>query len=137
MSVSSIIGTNSESYKLLKQGIKAATIRGEAIANNIANVNTEDYKKFTVVFEENLNKTINTVSLNKSNDRHIGTSNVSGEISLERDNSTSMRTDGNNVDLEVEKTNQAANTLKYNALVQMASGRINNTSYVITSSNNT
>ena len=42
-----------------------------------------------------------------------------------------MRTDGNNVDLDVEKVNQAANTLKYNALVQKASGKITNMKYVI------
>ena len=42
-----------------------------------------------------------------------------------------MRSDGNNVDLDIEKTNQAANTLKFNALVQQASGKLNNISYVI------
>jgi flagellar basal-body rod protein FlgB len=43
-----------------------------------------------------------------------------------------MRTDGNNVDLELEKTNQAANTMLYNALVTSANGKISNLRYVIT-----
>lgn len=133
MTVSAITGFNSESYKLLKQGIKASTVRGETISNNIANINTEGYKKFTVVFEENLKSNDKNVNLNITKDRHINTKGSSGEISIERDESTSMRTDGNNVDLDVEKANQAANTLKYNALVQLASGKLSNTSYVITS----
>ena len=33
------------------------------------------------------------------------------DISIEQDKSTSMRSDGNNVDLDIEKVNQAANTL--------------------------
>ena len=45
---------------------------------------------------------------------------------MEQDESTSMRTDGNNVDLDVEKVNQAANTLKYNALVTKLNGKLNN-----------
>ena len=134
MAISSIVGTDSQSYGLLKQGIKAATLRGETIANNIANVNTKNYKKFSVVFEENLKSNNNeSVNLNKTNSKHISTTGDSGEIEVVKDTSTSMRTDGNNVDLEVEKTNQAANTLKYNALVQLASSKLSNISYVITS----
>lgn len=133
MTISSILGTNTDSYNLLKQGIKASTVRGEAIANNIANVNTKGYKKFSVVFEENLQKSSDTsINLNKTDDKHISTTGNVGEISLVRDESTSMNADGNNVDIEVEKINQAANTLKYNALVQLASGKLSNISYVIT-----
>ena len=133
MGLSSIIGANSQYYNLIKQGIKATTLRGETIANNIANVNTKNYKKFTVVFEDNLKaNSSDKISLNKNNDRHISSNSSTGEISVQKDTGTSMRTDGNNVDLEVEKSNQAANTLKYEALVQLASTKLGNTSYVIT-----
>ena len=133
MSLSSIIGVDSKSYNLLKKGIKATTLRGETIANNIANVNTKNYKKFSVIFEDNLKSdSKDTVSLNTNNNKHISSNSNAGQISIKKDTSTSMRTDGNNVDLEVEKSNQAANTLKYQALVQLASTRISNTSYVIT-----
>lgn len=133
MGLSSIIGADSNSYNLLKKGIKATTLRGETIANNIANVNTKNYKKFSVIFEDNLKSdSKDTISLNTNNNKHISSSSNAGQISIKKDTSTSMRTDGNNVDLEVEKSNQAANTLKYQALVQLASTRISNTSYVIT-----
>lgn len=42
-----------------------------------------------------------------------------------------MRSDGNNVDLEVEKVNQAANTLKYNALITSINNKFNGLKTVI------
>ncbi|MGV3024298.1 flagellar basal body rod protein FlgB [Clostridium thermobutyricum] len=122
---------SSDSYSLLKEGLKASSLRGKAIANNIANINTKNYKRDTVVFEENLNKTINDFKLKKTNSKHLENGENLGNITLAKDTSTSMRSDGNNVDLDIEKTNQAANTLKFNALVQQASGKLNNISYVI------
>lgn len=132
MAITSIIGTDTDSYGLMKEGIKATTVRGKAISNNIANINTENYKRFNVVFEENINKdSKSNVDLKVTNQRHLTGSNATGDITVEKDNSTSMRTDGNNVDLEVEKVNQAANTLKYNALVQQANSKLTNIKYVI------
>ncbi|WP_317310471.1 flagellar basal body rod protein FlgB [Clostridium thermobutyricum] len=122
---------SSDSYSLLKEGLKASSLRGKAIANNIANINTKNYKRDTVVFEENLNKAINDFKLKKTNSKHLENGENLGNITLAKDTSTSMRSDGNNVDLDIEKTNQAANTLKFNALVQQASGKLNNISYVI------
>lgn len=89
-------------YKLIKTSLDAADLRSKTIANNIANINTPGYKRKYVTFEETLDNTINK-----------------GKIEVKEDKSTSMRTDGNNVDLENEKVNQAANTLMYNGLVSV------------------
>ena len=130
MAISAIIG--SDSYNLMKEGIKAATIRGKAISNNIANINTKNYKRFNVIFEENINKRENSnLNLKTTNERHLKDSDTIGNITVKKDESTSMRTDGNNVDLDIEKVNQAANSLKYNALIQKANGKLSNIKYVI------
>ena len=42
-----------------------------------------------------------------------------------------MRQDGNNVDIDLEMTNQAANTLMFNALTQQVSGKISMKRYII------
>ena len=127
----SVIG-GSDTYNLLKEGVDASSVRAKAISNNIANINTENYKRFNVVFEDNINGTNkSSLALRKTNQRHIDTNSSSSDITVERDNSTSMRTDGNNVDLDVEKVNQAANTMKYYSLVQMANGKLSTTKYVI------
>lgn len=91
-----------EIYNLIKNGLSAADLRSRTIANNIANINTPGYKRKYVSFEETLD-------------------NISEEAKIEvkEDDSISVRTDGNNVDLENEKVNQAANTLMYNSLVEI------------------
>lgn len=96
-----------EIYNLIKSGLNAADLRGKTIANNIANVNTPGYKRKYVSFEETLNN-INSES----------------KIEVKEDTSTSVRTDGNNVDLENEKVNQAANTLMYNSLVSVTNVKL-------------
>lgn len=43
-----------------------------------------------------------------------------------------MRTDGNNVDIDNEMANLAANYLKYNALISQVNNRMSTTRTVIT-----
>lgn len=102
-------------YELIKNSLDATEIRGKTIANNIANVNTPGYKRKYVSFEETLN-------------------NVKGKpkIEIKEDKSTSIRTDGNNVDLENEKVNQAANSLMYNGLVNVTNIKLAMAKSVIT-----
>ena len=121
---------NIDTYSLVKQGLNAAALRSETISNNIANVNTEGYKAFKVVFEENYRENFN-LSLNTSNERHLGGTDKAGTISTVRDASTSMNENGNNVDLDLEKVNQATNTLMYNALITRANGKISSMKNVI------
>ena len=122
---------NNQTYNLIKQGLKASTLRGEAIANNVANINTKGYKKSYVTFEENLKSEKENIVLKQTNSLHIKDDNASGSISIKQDESTSMRTDGNNVDLDLEKVNQAANTLMYNALITQANGKLNSMKDII------
>lgn len=142
-------GSSENTYDLLKSGLKASNLRAKTIANNMSNINTKNYKKFSVVFEENLKNesdssfkmrttndnhyTTNSSNLKRTKDSHLSDDeNTYGDnMRIQQDNSTSMRTDGNNVDLEVEKVNQAANTLKYNALITSINNKFNNLKTVI------
>lgn len=118
---------NDDTYDLLKSGINASNVRAKTIANNMANVNTKNYKRFNVVFEENLkNSDSSQLELKKTKEEHFSSNNSKNNITVEQDKSTSMRSDGNNVDLDIEKVNQAANTLKYNALITEINGKFNN-----------
>ena len=96
-----------EIYQLIKSSLDATDFRGKTIANNIANINTPGYKRKYVSFEETLNK-----------------ANKQAKMEVKEDKSTSMRTDGNNVDLENEKVNQAANSLMYNGLVSITNTKL-------------
>lgn len=129
------INNNDSTYKILRLGLDASSLRGKVIANNIANINTKNFKKSYVTFEENLTNEKNKLSLKKTNIEHISGKNDKSLISIEQDNSTSMRQDGNNVDLDLEKVNQAANTMMYNALITQANSKLTMTKSVISGGN--
>jgi flagellar basal-body rod protein FlgB len=128
----SMANISESTYNLNKSGLNASSLRGEIISNNISNINTANFKRSYVSFEDQFKKSSSELSLKVTKNKHITDNKASGTAKVLKDESTSMRTDGNNVDLELEKTNQAANTMLYNALVTSANGKISNLRYVIT-----
>ena len=101
-------------YGLMKMGLDATELRSRTIANNIANINTPNYKRRYVSFEESLKNEINNAKI---------------EVKVDKD--SIVREDGNNVDLENEKVNQAAVSLQYNALVSLTNTKLAMTKSVI------
>lgn len=100
--------------KIIHKALDAAWTRNEAIAQNIANVDTPGYKRKTVSFEEELRQAMEKKDFKKSDADKI-------DIRVTEDNkSLSMRLDGNNVDIDSEMAQLAKNTIKYNALIQLA-----------------
>jgi len=95
-------------------GLDATELRSRTIANNIANINTPNYKRRYVTFEDSLKNEI---------------SNAKIEVKVDKD--SIVREDGNNVDLENEKVNQAAASLQYNALVSLTNTKLAMTKSVI------
>jgi flagellar basal-body rod protein FlgB len=125
------LSRSGEVYNLLKKGLDASSLRSKAISNNIANINTKDYKKYSVSFEENLQQSIENMDLKTTESKHINEGSEAGEPKLVQDLSSSMREDGNNVDIDNEMANQAANTLMYNALITQVNSRIALERYII------
>jgi flagellar basal-body rod protein FlgB len=126
------ISKDQQVYDLLKKGLDASSLRGKVIASNIANINTAGYKRHYVSFEDTLKKSISASEMKTTDSRHIKTTGSAGEITVKQDTSTSMRQDGNNVNIDNEMVNQAANSLMYNALVSQINSRISSTRNVIT-----
>lgn len=116
-------------YNLLRTALDVSAVRGDIISNNLVNINTRGFKRSDVKFEKYLKEDIPKFSFKITNDKHFKLSNECYDIVQDR--STSMRTDGNNVDLDIEKANQAANTLMYNALISAINSRFQTLSTVI------
>lgn len=116
-------------YNLIKKSMDVTVTSNKVIANNIANVNTKGYKRYYVPFDEVLKNNMQEPVIKTNNAKHI--SNSSEENQIKRDNSASMREDGNNVDIESEMTSQAANTMMYESLVRLVNGKISATRNVI------
>jgi flagellar basal-body rod protein FlgB len=125
------LSKSSQVYDLLKKGLEASSMRSKAISNNIANINTKGYKKYIVSFEENLQQSIDHISLKTTESKHINDGAEAGEVKLQQDLSSSMREDGNNVDIDNEMANQAANNLMYNALITQVNSKIALQRYIV------
>ncbi len=96
-------------------------MRHKVIADNIANVNTPGFKKSDVVFEEKLAEAMSgrKATLTRTHARHLpGRQGDAFAPSIVTDTRTSLRTDGNNVDIDAEMANLAKNTIYYNAVAQ-------------------
>lgn len=115
-------------FNLIKKSLDATAERGRAISNNIANVNTPGYKAFRVSFEDKVKAVFNntSISLKTTNNKHINDGNTLETLRYDvfKDKTKSMRLDGNNVDIDMEMANLAANQILYNALISQANSRI-------------
>lgn len=125
------ISQNDKVYSLIKKGLDASALRSKVSANNIANINTKGYKAYTVSFEDTLKKSVDDLELETTDEKHIRLGVDPGEITVKQDTSTSMREDGNNVDIDNEEVNQAANSLMYNALISQVNSKLSLERYVI------
>lgn len=113
---------------LLEQAISVAAVRHKVTANNIANVNTPGFKRSEVLFEDALSKAIGqtkqiSLPLVTTHERHIEPvqRNQPNRPQIRMVTENSLRTDGNNVDIEFEMANMAKNTIYYDAAVQQLS----------------
>jgi flagellar basal-body rod protein FlgB len=118
-------------YDLLQKGLDASQARSEATADNMANINTEGYKRKYVTFEESLKKSVDDLELKTDDEKHIKVNSEYGSVNVKTDDSTSMNEDGNNVDIDNEMVNQSANALMYNALVTQVNNKLSMRRYVI------
>lgn len=113
--MSSNVNFNTKMYQntdILKKSLDATWKRNEVLSNNIANVDTPNYKRKDVVFESLLSDALK---------KEGGTSSIAFnklEPQVVTDSSSlSYRLDGNNVDIDAEMSKFAENQLRYNTLV--------------------
>jgi len=119
-----MIGDMFSSVNWLEKGLDASWLRSQVISNNIANVDTVGFKSSKVDFESAFKSALSqdSFALKKTNDKHIDFSEPSNiTFRAEVNGSTSMRMDGNNVDIDYESAELAKNQIYYNTLVQQIS----------------
>ncbi|HHW67347.1 flagellar basal body rod protein FlgB [Defluviitalea raffinosedens] len=101
---------------VLEKALDASWLRNEAISNNIANADTPGYKRKDVEFEKYLE---DAVAFNKSVHK-ININSIQPKIVTDN-SSLQTRLDENNVDIDVEMTELAKNSIKYNTLISLVS----------------
>lgn len=118
----------------LRKALEAASLRQRVIAHNLANANTPGFKRYYVTFEESLKRALSGeqgLRLYRTHPRHLPGSGPEVEARVEQDRFTTMRQDGNNVDIEREMVELVMNSLNYNLAVQQLNGRLGMWRYVI------
>ena len=99
-------------YNLLRNALNASSMRQEIISSNISNVNTENYKVGQVQFESLLSQSKNSLRMKQTNELHIGFDDLSQiDPVVTKKTGTAVKENGNNVDIDMEMTNQAQNSL--------------------------
>ena len=114
-----MINSNVFDYvKVLDKAADASWLRNEAISNNIANVDTPNYKRQDVAFEETLQRAMRNSRYESVDAKVSGLDTKSPRVETYTDHSDfSYRIDGNNVDIDTENAYLASNQIRYNALI--------------------
>ncbi|NMA24870.1 MAG: flagellar basal body rod protein FlgB [Clostridiales bacterium] len=111
------------SVNTLQKALNASWLRNEVIGNNIANVDTPGFKASHVRFEELVSEALNLegrLRMTVTDEKHIpstagGIENVAPEVV--KDETTTTRLDGNNVNIDNEMVEMAKNSINYYAAV--------------------
>lgn len=128
-----MINSNTFDYiNVLNKALDAAWVRNEAIANNIANATTPNYKRQDIDFEGELRKALK-YSRYKSVDEKVANikTNRLEPRTFKDYPGYSYRMDGNNVDIDAENVALAANQVKYNGLMQSVNEQFTNLKLVM------
>ncbi|MEN7372497.1 flagellar basal body rod protein FlgB, partial [Bacillus licheniformis] len=104
----------------------------KVITNNLANVDTPNYKAKKVSFKNVLNEESSRINAIKTDYRHIDFKGNEPNYSVVSRKNTTYQENGNNVDVDQEMSEMAKNQIQYQALVERISGKFNSLRTAIT-----
>lgn len=107
------------SVNLVNKAIDTTLIRKELISQNISNVDTPGYKRKDIDFESLLAKEVELKGIS-----NIDVEDLKAKVYVDH-RTSSYRLDGNNVDVQVERSEEAKVEMRYNALVTRMTSQLN------------
>ncbi len=111
-----------QSINPLHNALNASMTQQRTITSNISNVDTPNYKRKTVSFQDNLQEAVNQrFQSYKSNPNHVSFSteqNSSANVKVKTERNTLSKSNKNNVDMDVEMAELAKNQLWYNSMIE-------------------
>ena len=96
--------------ELLEAGLRAEALRQKAVANNIANMSTPGYRRVDVKFEELLAEVMKNGKEGELEEL---------EAELYQPKNTAVKSNGNDVNLEIEVGELVKNSLRQKAFVRI------------------
>ncbi|MBU8851048.1 flagellar basal body rod protein FlgB [Priestia megaterium] len=121
----------STTFQTIENGISYVSQKQQTIAQNIANVDTPNYKSKTVSRTSEFRDLLhNELEAYQTDSKHIPFSDSSQRV-ITQQGSTSYQANGNNVDVDKEMADMAENQIYYEALVDRLNGKFNSLQTVI------
>jgi len=134
-----LLGKIDKNTMIQEKALDAAWLRNEVISHNLANVDTPEYKRKDVEFEKYLRYALSAghddaIFRMRHNFRFTSPPTLDSVRAgvIREYETTSMRIDGNNVDIDNEMALLAKNTIKYNVVTQNINGKFNKIKHAIT-----
>lgn len=123
----------SNTFSILERGLDYSSLREKTIAQNIANVDTPNYKAKDVSFKSVFASALDeSMKANRTDQRHFEFEQTgSSSSAVTTKNDTQYNQNGNNVDMDKEMTDLATNQIYYNALAERLSGKFTSLQNVI------
>lgn len=115
---------------LLQNALSVSNTRTHTISTNLANINTPNFKAKRVEFENLLNQATGPQKMVTDHPLHMGALG-NAQSRIVTDNKTSVRENGNNVDLDTEMLSQSENGIYYNTVVAQLNGRYQMMNYIL------
>ena len=113
---------------VLHRALGAESFRHQVRAQNLANIDTPAYKRQDVEFESylaaELEKKGGSVGLKTTHARHIGDGKVGATPRIFTDDTSTMRYDGNNVDIDREMVALTETAIRYQTLAEQLTRQI-------------
>jgi len=134
------ISSSVDPLTIMQKSLDALATQHNAIANNIANIDTPNFKRSVVTFQDQLKMAIDgtpSSTMWRTNPMHMPIQESASSLdnfqaTISAINDTVGRNDGNNVDMEMESAALAQNNLLYNALADVTSGYFADLRHAIT-----
>lgn len=119
----------SRTSRINESMLDVLSTKNRVIANNIANVDTPQYKAQSVVFQEELRKRLaaedgRTLQLRRTHPKHLPhkADLTAVPYKIVESSDTVVNNNLNNVDIDAEMASLAKNQLAYNVIVDRVSG---------------
>ncbi|GED29008.1 MULTISPECIES: flagellar basal body rod protein FlgB [Brevibacillus] len=118
--------------QVLERSMDAANLRHRTIANNLANIDTPQFKSQQVVFENYLQQELSgtlggqNLEAYRTSSKHIPFANAGSfaRPQIVSNPNNNVQNNGNDVDMESEQTELAKNYIWYSGLTQLTTGSL-------------
>lgn len=122
----------SRTIAMLEQGLDYASLREKVIADNIANVDTPNYKAKDVQFKTELERALQPLEAKRTHPKHLPFRHqMPNKFLVTTKENVIYNHNGNNVDIDKEMADLAENQIYYNALIERLNGKFTTLKTVI------